>query len=182
MTITPRKKEKTPQELLDILGYNQYVEKNIVNEMPEDNDEGIVEYFNLNRYVTDDELEKEYESRGLVAANPRHLIGILTNEKDLIAEKGYIATHWKDKYGKWCFASFPHWHDGERNVYVDRSDYGWFDYSWFAGVRKSLELDNQPSLETLSFEPMKLFNDLEGHDEVAINYLKSKGYKMSKDY
>ena len=40
-----------------------------------------------------------------------------------------------DADGKWNFAVFNHWND-ERKVDVDRRDSDWYDYWWFAGVRK----------------------------------------------
>lgn len=124
------------QEALDATGRKQYTDRKVVNAVsPRESEEGEVVFFNLGRYVNDDNLEKEYELRGLKPADPYSLAAV--NEADpAFADKKPNGTHWKDADGKWCFATFFQWRGGRRSVSVGRSSYDWNDGWWFAGVRK----------------------------------------------
>ncbi|MCR4279148.1 MAG: hypothetical protein NUV78_00175 [Candidatus Zambryskibacteria bacterium] len=128
-------RSRTPQETLDATGRRQYTDRNVVDAMPKgEGDEATVYFFNLGRYVSDEELEKEYELRGLKPADPYSLAAV--NEEDpSFADTHPNGTHWHDANGKWCFAAFDHWR-GERGVFVSRSGRGWHGSWWFAGVRK----------------------------------------------
>lgn len=126
---------RTPQGALDATGRKQYTDTDVVAEMPQgDGDETDVVFFKLGRYISDDDLEKEYEMRGLMPADPYALSAV--NEADpAFADEHPNCTHWKDKDGKWCYAAFDRWVD-DRNVHVDRLGHGWDDRWWFAGRRK----------------------------------------------
>ena len=109
---------------------------------------------NRNGYISDDDLEKEFELRGLKPADPISVAAV--NEADpAFADEKPHGTHWKDAKGKWCYAAFHRWDDDGRHVLVNRydsdwldrwgdgrevnicrSDDDWDDYWWFAGVRK----------------------------------------------
>lgn len=142
----------TAQKAIDNTKRTQYIDKDVVRDAPLHMLKEVdVEFFNLGKYVTDDELEKEYESRGLVPADIREIASV---NESVLDEKKYVGTHWKDSSGKWCFASFSLWGDG-RSVYVDCSGDGWGDYWWFAGVRKSALSTSTSTLlepQTLSLE------------------------------
>ena len=126
-----------PRQALEATGRRLYVNDSVVETMPgrgtgaEDVD---VISFKLNRFVSDPDLEKEYESRGLKPTDPYALAAV--NEADpTFADEHPNGTHWKDKDGRWCFAAFDRWLVG-RDVFVSRDGGGWGDYWSFAGVRK----------------------------------------------
>jgi len=126
----------TPQEAIDATGRTQYTDRTIVDAMPRgEGEETEVIFFNLGRYVSDDNLDKEYELCGLIPADPYSLAAV--NEADpTFADDHPNATHWKDSSGKWCYAAFDRFDDDERGVFVSRSGDGWHDAWWFAGLRK----------------------------------------------
>lgn len=112
-----------------------YADKEVLDAVPFNEIQDTLEFFSLNKYVTDDELEKEYESRGLIPADIYTLANWCEANKD--DRRKYFATHWKDAQGKWCYAAFSGWGD-ERGVDVGCGDDEW-DVCWFfAGVRKAL--------------------------------------------
>ncbi len=126
---------RKPQEVLDATGRKQYTNRAVVDGMSQgEGDEAEVVFFNLGRYVTDTELEKEYEMRGLVPADPYSLAAV--NEADpAFADEKPNGTHWQDSDGQWCCAAFYRW-DGGRYVGVRRNVNDWDDHWWFAGRRK----------------------------------------------
>ena len=126
---------RTPQQVLDATGRKQYTDSGVVAAMPKGaGGEVEVHFFKLDRYISDNDLEGEYASRGLKPADPCSLAAV--NEADpAFADEHPNGTHWKDAKGKWCFATFLRWH-GERGLGVDRHDRGWDGSWWFAGVRK----------------------------------------------
>ena len=126
---------RTPQQALDATGHKQYTNNDVVAAMPKGaGGEAEVHFFKLDRYISDNDLEDEYASRGLKPADPYSLAAV--NEADpAFADEHPNSTHWKDAKGKWCFATFYRWRD-ERELGVDRNDSDWSDRWWFAGVRK----------------------------------------------
>lgn len=130
-------RNRTPQEALKATGRKQYVTDSVVAEMPHgEGEETEVIFFKIGRRINGDDLDKEYELRGLVAADPYSQAA--ANEADpAFADEHPNGTHWKNKDGKWCFAAFYRWFDVERYVSMRRGVYGWDDFWWFAGVRKS---------------------------------------------
>jgi hypothetical protein len=125
---------RSPQAALDATGRTQYTDAKVVAAIPRGQAKEELFFFKLSRYVSDDELEKEYAARGLKPASPYSLAK--ANEDDpAFADTHPNGTHWKDAKGDWCFATFDGWL-GERSVDVDRRDGGWSDFWWFAGVRK----------------------------------------------
>lgn len=128
------------QEVLDATGRVQYTDRKVVDAMPKATaDEVEVVFFkpnlsNRNGFISDDDLEKEFELRGLKPADPISVASV--NEADpAFADKNPHGTHWKDAKGNWCYAVFGRWSD-ERGVSVNRDDDGWNDRWLFAGVRK----------------------------------------------
>lgn len=154
--------KQTAQEALDSTSRKKYVNKDVLKNAPLHNNENLkgslygitiyttsnveVEFFKLYRYVSDEELEKEYSSRGLIPADIREIASV---SKDILDEKKGVGTHWKDSSNKWCFAAFGLW-DGGRRVVVGRGDDVWDDGWWFAGVRKSLENSTSELIEPQS--------------------------------
>ncbi|MDZ4205628.1 MAG: hypothetical protein U1C12_00200 [Patescibacteria group bacterium] len=126
---------RTPQQVLDATGRKQYVNVSVVKTMPKgEGEEADIYFFHLGRYVSDADLEKEYELRGLKPADPYSLAQVNTDDP-AFADTHPNGTHWKSVNGHWCFASFGHWR-GECGVSVREFDDDWDDSWWFAGVRK----------------------------------------------
>lgn len=126
---------QSPKEILKATGRNQYVTDSVVAKMPKGNgDETEVFFFKLGCTISDTDLDKEYELRGLKPADPYSLAKV--NEDDpAFADTHPNGTHWKDEKGNWCFATFDRFLVG-RDVIVDCHDRGWDVFWWFAGVRK----------------------------------------------
>ena len=134
------KRNRTPQEALDATFRKQYTDRKVVESMPKgEGDEVEVGFFRLDLskchdYISDDDLEMEFELRGLKSADPISIAAVNEADHDFADEKPHC-THWKNADGKWCFATFYHW-SKERKVDVGLRVYGWDGYWWFAAVRK----------------------------------------------
>lgn len=109
-----------------------YADDEVLAEAPHNETEGALHFFNVGKYISDDGLEKEYETRGLVPADVFEIAEWSEKNKEY---NRYLATHWKDSKGKWCFATFDLWR-GVREVNVDRCGFGWSDVWWFSGIKK----------------------------------------------
>jgi hypothetical protein len=128
-------RSRTAQEALKATGRNLYVNDDVVELMPQgEGDEVEVNLFNVGRYITDDELNKEFYLRGLKPVDP-FALAALNEAYPAFADEKPNATHWKDAQGNWCYAIFGRWR-GERRVNVNRNAGDWNDNYWFAGVRK----------------------------------------------
>ena len=130
----------SPMEVLKATGRRLYVDDAVVSAMPRGTgEEGKTIFFPLDLskrggHISDDDLEKEFESHGLLPEYPDNLADV--NKADpAFADEHPNCTHWKDKNGKWCYAAFDRW-DGERLVSVDRHHRGWDGRWWVAGRRK----------------------------------------------
>ena len=133
-------RHRSPQEAIEATGRVQYTDRKVVDAMPKTSaDEVEVVFFKpdlsqRNGHISNDDLEKEFELRGLKPANPYTLAAV--NEADpAFADEKPHGTHWKDAKGNWCYATFSRL-SGEREVSVYRDLDGWGDYWWLAGVRK----------------------------------------------
>jgi hypothetical protein len=128
-------RNREPRAVLDATGWKQYTNSAVVSAMPHGEGEEVdVVFFKLDRFVSDVDLEKEYELRGLKPADPYSLAAV--NEVNpAFADEHLNSTHWLDADGKWCFAAFGRW-GVERSVNVDRDGRGWDNDWWFAGLRK----------------------------------------------
>ncbi len=138
---------RTPQEALRATGRTLHINDIVVATMPMGHGEGaeIVflkpepEEYTRPGFMSDDDLEKALECRDLISVDPNSLAAF--NEANpTFADERPHGTHWKDADGKWCYAAFNLWFDGERRVRVGRDDDDWDDDWFFAGVRKSLVL------------------------------------------
>jgi hypothetical protein len=129
-------RDQNPQQMLDATKRAQYTDKSVVNGMPTGGtgtEEVMVEFFTLGRYVSDEELEREYAERGLTP-DP-YAQGQVNADDPVFADDHPNGTHWQNADGKWCFATFDRGVD-ERCVGVDRRGIDWGDFWWFGGVRK----------------------------------------------
>ena len=130
---------RTPQEMLDVTGRDQYSDKDVLEVMPRgQGNEVEVFFFNFGYYATNADLEQEFDLRGFKPADPYSLIA--ANAADpVFAESHPNATHWKDTEGKWCFAACYRFR-GRRVVSVHpykETEWGeWGRNWWFAGIRK----------------------------------------------
>ncbi|HYC34625.1 MAG TPA: hypothetical protein VEC13_02735 [Candidatus Paceibacterota bacterium] len=129
------------QAMLDATKRKQYTDKDVVAGMPRGvgNEEVEVVFFKpdltgRDGYINDEDLEKEFELRGLKPADP-YSVGAVNETDPAFADEHPHATHWKDGNGKWCYATFGLW-GGERKAGVRRSGGEWGDDWWFAGLRK----------------------------------------------
>lgn len=148
----------TIKELIDKLGYKQYLNEEVVKTLKNTGPKiGEIEFFKLNKTTTVSEVEKEYQTRNLVPDLGAVLACLIENPK-MLDEKNWIGVQMEDN----CFATFDRW-DGERRVNVLRYDDRWDGNYWFAGRRKSSEFEPSPSSETLS---------LDLPDELIINNVK----------
>ena len=140
--IVPVNRARAPEKMLDATGRRQYVDKNVVKTMPRGAGNDAEMHFFKPRpeeytrpgFMSDADLEKALDRRGLKAADPYSLAAV--NEADpAFADERPNCTHWKNAAGKWCYATFRRW-GGERGVDVDRDGYDWNGGWWFAGLRK----------------------------------------------
>lgn len=133
-------RSRSPQEALDATGRVQYTKRTVMDSMPKgDGDEVEVVFFKpdlskRNGHISDDDIKKEFEMRGLKPADPFSVAAV--NEADpAFADEHPHGTHWKDPQGNWCYATLYRWSD-ERRVNVLRYDDDWSGDWWFAGVSK----------------------------------------------
>lgn len=135
-------RQLAPREMLEATGRNLYVNDEVVGNMPRgEGDKSEVVFFKPEPeeytrpgWMSDEDLDKAYERRGLKAADPYSQTQ--ANKDDpAFADDHPNGTHWKDKDEKWCFAAFYRW-DGGRSVDVRRYGNGWDGCWWFAGLRK----------------------------------------------
>jgi hypothetical protein len=128
-------RSRDPQQLLDATGRNQCTDKRVVAGMPRgEGEEAEVCFFKLGRFVSDDDLDTEYQLRGL---EPDPYAQAQANIDDPAFADSYPnGSHWKDKDGNWCFLTFCRW-DVRRDVFCRRDGDGWLSHWWFAGRRKS---------------------------------------------
>ena len=124
-----------PRDALIATGRNLYVDGGVVKAMPKgEGEDSETIFFKVGRWVSDDNLEKEFELRGLVPQDPYTLAKVNQDDPALADDKPN-GTHWKNKDGNWCFAAFYGW-SGGRGVSVDRDGDDWSDRWWFAVRRK----------------------------------------------
>lgn len=153
-----------PRSALETQGRKLYCDEDVLKTMPEGTG-ATVEFFTLGRYVSDDALAKEYADRGLVPASPYDIALI---PRETLAK--FVATHWKNDNGDWCYAAFGDWLGGP-DVDVDRDLDGWDDDWTFAGVRSGAALGSSSPLSSSA----------EGALQEAIAAVKAAGYKIFKE-
>lgn len=103
----------------------KYIDEEVLSSAPKATKVKDLVFFKVGKFICDDELEKEYISRGLTPVSPHNLFEYDKTNREKMDEMKYVATHWKDKDGKWCYAAFSRWGDGKRSVNVNRNDCDW---------------------------------------------------------
>ncbi|MHB1163003.1 MAG: hypothetical protein ACYCZZ_00515 [Minisyncoccota bacterium] len=125
-------RNRTPQKMLDATRRVKYLDNDVVAAMPRGEGESVrIFFFLVGRSISDDELEKEYRLRNLIPVDPYSLAAINENDRSF-ATKYQNATHWKDRYGRWCRIVFRRW-DGEQRVSVGHLTGKYSELAWFAG-------------------------------------------------
>lgn len=123
------------QQLLDDTGRKQYIDKDVLAAWTVgEGDEAEVVFFKLGRKVSNEELDKEYEARGLKSADLHSLATVNILDKRFADDHPNVTVR-KDSKGNWTHASFYSWLRMQR-VDGNRSDPEWYASWWFAGVRK----------------------------------------------
>ncbi len=136
-------RNRTPEEAINATGRKKHIQDFVVATMPKgEGNEVEVIFFKVGKYVSDADLENEYDLRGLKPADPYSLSAV--NEADpAFADSHPNCTHWKDT-DKWCYIAFSRWF-GVSFVRVGRDDGVWDGIWWFAGLRVALGLVTQIS-------------------------------------
>ena len=127
----------------------KYIDEEALKTAPTFKSKKPLQFFKLDRYISDDELEKEYIARNLIPATPEMINAYDKAYPKKMDDMRYVSTHWKDADGEWCYAAFCRWDDGVRSVRVGRHDFGWSDFWWFAGLASTLNSNPKPSSDTL---------------------------------
>ncbi len=130
------RRNRSAQQTITDTGRNEYLTDSVVATMPVGQGPEEIElvYFRLGRYVYADELETEYEARGLM---PDPQAQAADNEADpAFADQHPNGCYWDREDKKHSYLTFSRW-NVERDVDCDRDDSLWDDDWWFAGVRKS---------------------------------------------
>ena len=125
----------TPYEMVAATRRAEYVDKAVAKTMPRnEGDEVDIYFFKVGRDVTVVDFAEEYELRGL---KPDYYAQGAVNEADpAFADEHPNGTQWQDKDGNICCLAFNGLDGGRRVVFCNRDRSSWFDYWWFAGVRK----------------------------------------------
>lgn len=126
---------RTPKEAINATGrVKWYIDEQALADMPtEGKEQDDVVVFELDYDPTVDELDREYEARGL-RTDPLALAQLMVDDP-AFADKRPVAVQWRDKQGRACYADFSRW-CGKRGVRVDRSGRWWNRHYRFAGVSK----------------------------------------------
>lgn len=126
---------RTLQEALNATGVKQCTNPDVVSAISKGERENAEAFFfKTGCFVTDDELENEYELRNLKPADV-YLLSAVNEDDPAFVDRHPNGTHWKDSNGRWCFATFDRGLGG-REVDVGYNNRGWDDDWWFVGVRK----------------------------------------------
>ncbi|MDP2789237.1 MAG: hypothetical protein Q8O46_04325 [bacterium] len=126
---------RTPEQVIDDTGcVRGYIEQGVLDSMPMSGKvEDYAHFFSLNYEATPDELDLEYEKRGL-KLDPSAVAQAVTDDP-AFADERPIAVQWRDREGRACCAVFYRW-GGKREVNVFRRDDRWGRDYRFGGVRK----------------------------------------------
>jgi hypothetical protein len=129
-------RSRKPQQVLDATGRKQYVNSEVVAQMPgqgEGEEEVNVYFFPLREMTSVADAQKALEDHGL---KPDAYAVAVVNEADPSFADSYPnGTQWVDSKGKHCCTAFDRWGGGRRVVCYCSGD-GWSDDWWLGGVHK----------------------------------------------
>ena len=125
----------TPAQVIDRTGrVRWYVDEEVLAEMPR---EGLAEdrvgFFDLDYDATPDQLDQEYERRGMKP--DLYAVAQAMADDPAFADERPVAVQWRDAKGRACYAIFRRW-SGKRRVGVGRFDGRWPRGFRFGGARK----------------------------------------------
>lgn len=180
----------TPIEQITKTGY-YYVNSDINSKnfpIPETVETEGYKIVRFDKSFSSQEAIDKIKSKGLRPANIYELALLKDNHPELWLKGQWssmlaFGNTWKDAVGDLRVPYMFAFTDGDFLF-----DLGCWDGVWGAGRCLVCFCDTQSSgtlaleEDVGSFDPMQLFNALEGHDDIAIKYLKSNGYTVSKEY
>ena len=127
-------RKQSPVQVIDATGRVKYVNNDTLANMPGEGAEEVdVFFFKLGTYVSVDQLDREYESRGLV--HDPYAQAQVNADDPAFADEHPNGGQWRDSKGRACYITFD-LRGGKRYVLVFRRDYDWDASLWFGGVRK----------------------------------------------
>lgn len=113
----------------------QYIDERWLAEMPlNGRDEDNVEFFELDHEPTPDELDREYEVRGL-RPDPAATAKVIADDP-AFADERPVVVQWRDKQNRACAMIFGYHKSNGRYVGVGGCPGKWIRRWRFAGVRK----------------------------------------------
>lgn len=128
-------RDQTPKELVDATGRVQYIDSKVLNTMSSQGagtEEVDLYFFNVRRYISIDEQEKELAAMGL---EPDYYAQTQLNIDDQsFADEHPNGAQWDNKDGRASYITFDRVGD-KRYVICRRNDYDWDGFWWFAGRR-----------------------------------------------
>jgi hypothetical protein len=129
-------RNQAPAQKLDATGRKQYIDKKVLKTMPRQGagtEEVDVYFFNLGRYLTIDEQERELAAAGL---EPDYYAQVQVNIDDpSFADEHLNGAQWDSKDGQSSYIAFGR-SGGGRSVSIGRNGSGWDVGWWVGGVRK----------------------------------------------
>lgn len=131
-------RHQDPIQVIDATNRTKYINDDVLAIMPRAGEAEVdVFFFKLGTRVSVDDLDREYESRGLV---PDPYAQSQVNADDpAFADEHPNGGQWRDSKNRACYIAFRRL-GGERRVLVSRSSRVWSGGWWFGGVRKSQTL------------------------------------------
>lgn len=132
---------RTPEQVIEATGCRRYKNEDseVVATMPRGiycSEEVEVVFFHLGVSISGVKLEREYEKRGLVPADP-YLICEINEDDSAFAETYSHGTYWRNEAGELCYIAFGTL-GRNRSVRVGRRERqsSWNACYWFAGLKK----------------------------------------------
>ncbi len=118
-------------EVIVSTGKKRNIIRSVLVDMPKC-EKGYIKliFFKVGRSLSEVDLSKEYDLRGLKPADP-YSICVFNAKNPNFSNKHPHGTHWKDKDDNWCFILF----DRKNFVYIAPDADGWSKIWWFVGVK-----------------------------------------------
>jgi hypothetical protein len=129
-------RHQNPKQAISVTGCVKDIEDGVLATMPQASTaEEDVYFFKLEPGVSAEEVDREYQRRGLVP-DPYAQIQVNIDDRSFAADHPN-ATQWNTEGKYSSFIAFDHF-GYQRNVIVARVDTDWHYHMWFGGVRKYL--------------------------------------------
>lgn len=137
--------DRSQQQMLDALSRWQHIDASIVPEIPcqhRGQERVVFEFFRLNRYASDKEVEQERTERGLV--RDVYAQAAVNEANPVFAHSHPNGVSWKDSKDHLCCLACCHWYEENRgesedcSVILSHDTRVWGDFWWFGGRRRFL--------------------------------------------